>query len=522
MPIFGQVWLWSSLAFLLGALLCWALVALPARRQVGELESELAARARRQPERPERPERPESRRRHLDAEELETRRALAGAGHEDDGEPLTRAYALSGSEAPGERSASGLQPAGMRSDLLVGGGLIAPPETDTTDTELADGPYAAATQYLNVGSGSLSSALEAPPEVPAEQDTSGWFGHDRDEESGEPRHTTELREPDPGEIDVRLVDDLARVEGDEPDDGGTVFTQRTHPIPGELIRQIDEAGKTESAPAHALADEPADALVDDLAEEDAQRPAEQTVESPLVSLPVSQPDAAPGESEDLFGGAAEVTSLLTPEPESTGTAAAHGAHGQTEVMPAHTTESQTEVVSARGRRPASRDLSHLGAEEPTDMPGVTGQPDPAKSPLPKRVPSKPPSRTPFGVQTTSPASPVEPAAASAVSTSSTTTTSSSSEPTRSLFEPIVPAGDAPAVPPPPHRVRDGNGRGPFGPGSAMPLPGGASPSPDFTIKASVSALRYCTPESPQFGRTVAEVWFKTPADAERVGFRPVG
>ena len=29
MPIFGQVWLWSSLAFLLGALLCWALVALP-------------------------------------------------------------------------------------------------------------------------------------------------------------------------------------------------------------------------------------------------------------------------------------------------------------------------------------------------------------------------------------------------------------------------------------------------------------------------------------------------------------
>ncbi len=77
--------------------------------------------------------------------------------------------------------------------------------------------------------------------------------------------------------------------------------------------------------------------------------------------------------------------------------------------------------------------------------------------------------------------------------------------------------------PPPHRVRgDGNGRGPFGPGSAMPLPDGASPSPEFTIKASVSAQRYCTPESPQFGRTVAEVWFKSSADAERVGFRPVG
>jgi hypothetical protein len=56
----------------------------------------------------------------------------------------------------------------------------------------------------------------------------------------------------------------------------------------------------------------------------------------------------------------------------------------------------------------------------------------------------------------------------------------------------------------------------------MPLPGGASPSPEFTIKASVAALRYCTPESPQFGRTVAEVWFRSAADAERVGFRPVG
>lgn len=507
MQIFGQVWLWSSLAFLLGALLCWALLALPARRRVGQLESELAARVRRQPERAE------ARRRHLDEEELETRRALArsAAGIEEDSEPLTRAYALPGAEAA--LSESRHVPVGMRSDVL-GGGLVAPPETDTTDTELADGPSAAATQYLDVGAGSLSSALEAPPEVPVEPDTSGWFGDDRDEDSAELRQTAELRTPEPGEIDGRLVDD----EGDGPDDGGTVFTQRTHPIPGEVIRQIDEAGKAESAPAHALADEPADALVDDLAEEDAQRPAEQTVESE----PVAQPEEATGESEDVFGGASEVTSLLAPEPESTGTAAAHGAQGQTEVMPAHTTESPTEVVSARGRRPASRDLSHLGAEEPKDTPGVTVQPDPAKSPLPKRVPSKPPRRTPFGVQTTSPASsppppPAEPAAAG--ETSSTTT---SSEPTRSLFEPIVPAGDAPAVPPPPHRMREGNGRGPFGPGSAMPLPGGASPSPEFTIKASVSALRYCTPESPQFGRTVAEVWFKSPADAERVGFRPVG
>ena len=47
MPIFGQVWLWSSLAFLLGALLCWLLVARPARNRVGELETQLATQTRR-------------------------------------------------------------------------------------------------------------------------------------------------------------------------------------------------------------------------------------------------------------------------------------------------------------------------------------------------------------------------------------------------------------------------------------------------------------------------------------------
>ena len=56
----------------------------------------------------------------------------------------------------------------------------------------------------------------------------------------------------------------------------------------------------------------------------------------------------------------------------------------------------------------------------------------------------------------------------------------------------------------------------------MPLPGGNSPSGEYRVKASVTALRYCSPESPRFDRTVAEVWFRTVADAERVGFRPLG
>lgn len=90
----------------------------------------------------------------------------------------------------------------------------------------------------------------------------------------------------------------------------------------------------------------------------------------------------------------------------------------------------------------------------------------------------------------------------------------------SLFEPgpraanvptSAPArGQSPSVPP-----------GPFGPGSAMPRPGGGKPSEEFTVKASVTALRYCGEDSSQYARMVAEVWFRSAEDAERVGFRPL-
>lgn len=92
----------------------------------------------------------------------------------------------------------------------------------------------------------------------------------------------------------------------------------------------------------------------------------------------------------------------------------------------------------------------------------------------------------------------------------------------SLFEP---EGDPDAAGQHPPPARSGGSSsvppGPFGPGSAMPLPGGERPDPSFAVKASVTALRYCTEDSPQFPRMVAEVWFASPADAERVGFRPL-
>lgn len=479
MPIFGQVWLWSSLAFLLGALLCWVLVALPARRRVNELEDELLGGHRRpsgdlselgrhaRPDRDTRDSRDS--RGGYEPERAEPEHVRSGlADLHEEPEPLTRAYAA----MPGTR-------------FDAGGGLVAPPETDPADTELADLPSAETTQYLG--------KLETQPEVPAKPGGRGWFDDDAAHQ-GEPLEAiTQLRPLERPARDVRLVDDEADTP---PASGGTIFTQHTHPIPGELIRQLDEAGKTEAA-----TDEPADALVDDLADEDAANKIEKAESEP----------ATPGESAGKRRGA-EVPSRAKPEAEPTGTAPADGAHGQTEVMPvASTIESSTDVVPPSGRR-SGADKSRRGTDEPKIMPGVSVRAEPESNPLPKRVPSKPRGHTPFGVET---APLPEPAG---------DTAAADAERSRALFEPIVPAEEGSSVMPPPHRVHgdgDGNGRGPFGPGSAMPLPGGASPSPEFTIKASVSAQRYCTPESPQFGRTVAEVWFKTPADAERVGFRPV-
>ncbi|WP_027941097.1 hypothetical protein [Amycolatopsis taiwanensis] len=95
----------------------------------------------------------------------------------------------------------------------------------------------------------------------------------------------------------------------------------------------------------------------------------------------------------------------------------------------------------------------------------------------------------------------------------------------SLFEPAVrPGAQATTEDPPPARARQRDSvlpAGPFGPGSATPRPGGGRPSDDFAVKASVAALRYCTEDSPHFPRMIAEVWFRTAADAEKVGFRPI-
>ncbi|HEY0638840.1 MAG TPA: hypothetical protein VGD67_14415 [Pseudonocardiaceae bacterium] len=59
--------------------------------------------------------------------------------------------------------------------------------------------------------------------------------------------------------------------------------------------------------------------------------------------------------------------------------------------------------------------------------------------------------------------------------------------------------------------------GPY-PGSARPTRSGAAPTAEFTVKASEDSKLYHTAESPLFGITRAEVWFRSEADALRAGF----
>ncbi|MGI8308662.1 sunset domain-containing protein [Saccharopolyspora hattusasensis] len=105
---------------------------------------------------------------------------------------------------------------------------------------------------------------------------------------------------------------------------------------------------------------------------------------------------------------------------------------------------------------------------------------------------------------------------------------------RSLFEPVEPrrggASGTPYVPPvgadatqvipkvgdggaaePPPLPRRTPGAGPR-PGRA----GGSGPM----IKGHSASRQYHSPESPAYGKIVADVWFRTPADAEIAGFEP--
>jgi len=47
---------------------------------------------------------------------------------------------------------------------------------------------------------------------------------------------------------------------------------------------------------------------------------------------------------------------------------------------------------------------------------------------------------------------------------------------------------------------------------------GAEPPAGFDIKGNEDSMKFHTPESPWYGRTIAEVWFKSEKAAEKAGF----
>lgn len=86
----------------------------------------------------------------------------------------------------------------------------------------------------------------------------------------------------------------------------------------------------------------------------------------------------------------------------------------------------------------------------------------------------------------------------------------------------------PPVPEPPHvagqaapPAPEGTGNvapGPFGPGSALPLPDGSAPAPEFRIKARTSSMVFHTESSPFYQRLEPQVWFRDQEEAKRAGF----
>jgi hypothetical protein len=70
------------------------------------------------------------------------------------------------------------------------------------------------------------------------------------------------------------------------------------------------------------------------------------------------------------------------------------------------------------------------------------------------------------------------------------------------------------------RPSSGGPRTPFGPGSALAKPDGSAPSDDYRVKAVIGSRKYHAAGSSDFSAVLAEVWFRSTAEAEQAGFRP--
>ncbi|MET7998836.1 LapA family protein [Amycolatopsis sp. NPDC005232] len=429
MSIFGQVWLWSLLAFFVGALVAWLVLVVPARKRIRELEEALAS---------------------AHAENARTpanAAALAAASSRTSVLPPVDAPVASEPVFTSDFAEPDSEPAWTRD------------EREHAPTELI-----AATP---------PAGFDPEAEYDAEYRTAPDPG--ASPESDEPALASSV---DSGDVYRAAATEYLSPVSREPDSGyhhavdlededhGSGYHRAVEPFESKLepFESTLEPSSFESRLEPS--DEPVSLFQ--------PAPAAEQSESDWFSKQL--PDRSP--FEDAPGGD------YLDEPEST-----------EHLTPAPAMAQQVDAVEE----------SEESTEEPLEPGG-----------LPKRQPRESP-RGGF-----EPPRPIQPSMRPVERREPDLTGAHSG----SLFEPSVQPNQvaamaAPEPPPARDTGEDSVPPGPFGPGSAMPRPGGGRPSDAFTVKASVTALRYCTEESAQFPRMVAEVWFRSSADAERVGFRPL-
>lgn len=485
MSVFGQVWFWSLLAFLIGALLTWVLLFRPERQRNKELERRAKSGPTRQQAAP---------------------RDDRGTGYPPPppppsawpGEPEQVAPEVP--EPPRERTRW------MESDSFAGlstqtsGSVEQRPSTEDYSSEQ---DYRSEQDYGTEQGYAGEQGYATEQQYPAEQ------GYATEQELPAQREYTEEYRREEYPSGGGYTDAPARTEeqypaeeqfpAEEPATGRSLFEPDAEAAAEE---QRDERGPLEVAldpsDSASLADRFAGGHTGELEAFREFEPESTDYEPDTQTAEAGMAQEAEQAAGGLFESAAPVQhtdSLFTEQP--------------TEAEPEHRFAEQ-EFAEERPTRSTeyTEDLSEPRTE-------AADAPDAAEttSLLPKRQRGAS-NRIRGGFE---PPRPIQPS----VRPVARRTPQDSSVSSGSLFEPST--GDAGAQPPPARTTDAGASvpSGPFGPGSAMPLPGGGRPSNEFAVKASVTALRYCTEDSPQFPRMVAEVWFASVADAERVGFRPL-
>jgi hypothetical protein len=419
MSIFGQVWLWSLLAFVIGVVLAWLVLVLPARKRIRSLESQLAT------------------------AHTETTRSAAKPREATNTSYLDQVTTIEPVVQPYHEREQYVEPEPV---------AHTPAETTSYLPPVRQQEYVEPEPYVQPEAQSDHEYLEqeydrteaAEVEEPERRDAESWADDPID------------GEPEPEAADFPATEYIRQVEAEpEPE------------FEPEAEYEAEPEPEPEPEP---VAHEPASLFQPEPTPADYQ-PDPNWFERELV--PERSPFEEPS-GPDFFE-----------EPPVTETAPAYAFSSEEreespdEPAPADSTQ----ILPKRQRRESPRG----GFDPPQPI-------QPSMRAIERREPNSDLSGTHSG----------------------------------SLFEPAVQPGQygmpAAAPEPPPARdpiPADSVPPGPFGPGSAMPRPGGGRPADEFGVKASVTALRYCTDESPQFPRMVAEVWFRTTADAERVGFRPL-